>query len=228
MENKITSANTQKLSKLSITSLGSSEYNLENSIEEEKTPKINLNFIENERNSLSFVNVTESQIKKLVTRIALALSSHKISYERSFSLIETLKKLIPIICSEYLQGSQTINELFLNNPQISEEIPVNVLKSSDDDIIGLIFEFSKTGLLLTQKQSKNFSKLLIGAIRDSGSCDLRLKNIELQGKIIKQAKNIEKIQSELKERCKNQKFTKRIRKTKSTQRQIPKNPKKTL
>ena len=150
------SADSQKLCKLSIIS-SELNYSREYSIDNERSPDISINHVQDE-------------INKLVSILKLSLSSKGIMYESNSNPLDNLKSLISIICTEFLKHTQNIKTVSLteDTTQGLQEISVNLFRNPNKpDILSKIFEIPETGIILDKEDCKSFSALLIGAIRDS-------------------------------------------------------------
>lgn len=167
------SASNQKLCRLSIVSSESYEGSIEGSVCEEHTPRVSINQLQDE---LQFVMST----------MLSTLATQGIAPELSTSVLDSLKLLTTLVCSEFLKVSQTVREVRLeeNSQQGPLEITVNLIKNNDHDLLGKVFEMPKTGLLISKKECEELAALLVGAIRDSSSHDLNQKIAKMQERLI--------------------------------------------
>lgn len=123
-------------------------------------------------------NLTEvlcETLSKLKMPVTVPNSPNEIT-----SLVSSLSYMIPLLCDYSTTESHQIT---LKSPDsITTEISVTVRTS--EDIIGRIFECPPDGLFLSQNDCKDLASLVIGAIRDSSSADLKKQVKKLEEKAI--------------------------------------------
>lgn len=142
--------------------------------------------------------LTHEDLKDLILPLQQALGLPVCSFQNLIS-IQTLKSLIAQICSEHSQAKT--HEINLKNSQPAiEEVSVNLLNTKQSDPITRIFSMPKESIELSSEDCKNFSALIIGAIRDSSSHYLQRKNQELQEKVIELAFSNLRLKQEIKDK----------------------------
>ncbi|CAG9320216.1 unnamed protein product [Blepharisma stoltei] len=169
------------------------------------------------------------EIQRSITLIASALKKSKVPYSQPDlydgdirKTLNSLNYFVSTICSEYLYAINKINaEASLNKidsykqPKIEElriandkvkdkdkidEVGVTVVKKGQSDIMARLFKLPKQGLMLTHEDCKEFSSLIIGAMRDSGTAELREQIVYLQEKAVKFGKLLSLTRAQLRKK----------------------------
>ena len=183
------SASNQKLCKLSIISSESGEAIVDDSVSAERTPTVSLNQL-------------QEDIQFLVTTMKTTLSTRGIYFDEGLTGLEGLKYFTSLISSEFLKATQVVKEVYLNEStkEGPEEVSVNLIRNRRSDILSKIFEIPNSGLELSKKECEELTALLVGAIRDSGSHELREKVTIMQNRIIAYAQNTQDLKLQLTEK----------------------------
>lgn len=164
------SASQQKIGKLSVSSSDSSDRNTD-------FPSL--------QNASEFSIFAQEDLEDLITLMKSTLHPQHPTLPLPSTPTESLKYLIQTLCSEYQKLSTPIQELYLKNIRPSiEEVSVNLVKAQKKDPISKIFAFPEDGIMFSKEECKDLSALIIGAVRDSVSDNLRQEIENLQEKVI--------------------------------------------
>ncbi|OMJ71166.1 hypothetical protein SteCoe_30710 [Stentor coeruleus] len=186
MEKTNQSANIQKVNKLSIISSDSSEYYQED-----------IEFDEISRSSM----ITPSEdLDLLIETLRATLNTRGMTVALEPNPLENLKNLVRTMCDEFLKVTKTIKEIRISEPfsTCAEEIGVNLIQSTNKDVLSRIFEIPENGIILTKDECGDLASLLVGAIRDSSSNEFKEKITTLEKKLISIAKDTVKLREEIK------------------------------
>ena len=185
------SASNQKMTKLSIISNESSDYNPDLYNDYEIAPRP------------SQLSLSED-LDLLIQTLKKALSTKGIPTDFPINSIDTLKVLVTTICTEFLKATQNTKEIYMKNEKSLdlEEISVNLVPHKKHDPLSKIFEIPETGVTLNKEECENIAALLVGAIRDSSSHELREKMKRLQDKIIVTAQRFGEMKRQLEQKDK--------------------------
>ena len=135
-----------------------------------------LNNLEDVLKDLQFVtNLLCETLSKLHLPVTEPSSIDDIS-----ELSQSLYYMVPLLCDYSTIESQQI-KLHSTKEEIND---INITLRSSEDLITRIFEFPKSGLFLTTAECKDLASLIIGAIRDSSSIELKKQVKKLQEKAI--------------------------------------------
>lgn len=189
-----TTASSQKLSKLDLQDSDTSSDKSTSSVYLETSPILKFQDLE-----------IGEEIQRLISLISSTLSQANISISPVEDFdgdirksLNSLNYFVSTLCSEFLLKQKPkfperlidIEELKLANSKSKKfnEVGVTLIKKAEGEIMTRVFKMPKQGLMLTSEDCRDLSSLLIGAIRDSGTSDLRIQIIELQEKTVKYGK----------------------------------------
>lgn len=186
MENK-----TQKINKISLSSSSPSDYQSEDSIEYERTPNLSL-------------NPTQESISELMSIIILTLSQRGIQLEGKEVNFEGLKAATTVLCTEFLKIPQPdISKLQSLSIEPGFELQYGGLHSdSRVKIIDKLFFPRDSEVVFSQSECKTLSGLVVELLRESTESKINSKIQELQMTIVNNAKVINNLRQEAKEKDK--------------------------
>lgn len=188
MEKINLSANVQKVNKLSIISSDSSECSQED-----------IEFDEISRPSMT---PPSEDLELLIQTLRTTLSIRGMTVALEPNPLENLKILVRTMCDEFLKVTQSVKEIRMGGPfsTCSEEIGVNLMHSTNKDVLSRIFEIPESGVILTKVDCGDLASLLVGAIRDSSSIEFKEKISTLEKKVVSIAKDTLKLREEIKKK----------------------------